>query len=127
MDKNKFNPQQPLKKSQKFMVTAYVLVFIAQFFNFGTSSYFYSTHGGGFTLFNEAKVENNGWYYHPWYFGIVMGVVAYIFYTRYPKTAWYWAAAALCLILGFGGILGFISIMLAGYAVYIKVKKEKAV
>ena len=109
------------------MVLAYVIVFIAQFFNFGTSSYFYTTHGGGFTLFNEGKVQNNGWSYHPWYCGIVMAIVAYIFYTRYPKTIWYWAAAVFCLIMGFGGILGFISIILAGYAVYIKVEKEKVV
>ncbi len=116
-----------MKKSQKFMVGAYVLVFIAQFFAFGTSSYYYTTKGGGFSLLNEAKVENNGWYYHPWYLGIAMAIVAYIFYSQSPKVGWYWAAAVFCLALGFGGLLGFVSIGLAGYAVYLKIKESKKI
>ncbi len=114
-------------RSQKFMVAAYGLVFIAQFFTFGYSSYHYTTTGGGMILSNEAKVEHNGWFYHPWYFGIVMVIVAYIFYRTSPKFGWYWGAAILCLLLGFGGLLGFVSIGLAGYAVYLKYKEQKAV
>ena len=116
-----------MKRSQKFMAAAYVLVFIAQFFSFGTDSYYYTTRGGGFTLLNEGKVTNNGWYYHPWYFGIVMGVIAYVFYSQSPKISWYWTAAIFCLILGFGGWLGLISVVLAGYAVYLKNKENKKV
>jgi hypothetical protein len=65
-----------LKASQEFMIFAYIVVFIAQFFTFGYSSYYYTTHGGGFTLFNEAKVEQSGWDYHAWWAVIIiMGVV----------------------------------------------------
>lgn len=116
-----------MKRSQKFMISAYALVFIAQFFAFGTDSYFYTTRGGGFSLTNEAKVTNNGWHYHPWYCAIGMAIIAYIFYTQSPKISWYWAAAIICLILGFGGWLGLISVVLAGYAVYLKNKERKKV
>ena len=120
--------QNPLKRSQKFMLYAYVLVFVAQFFYFGSGSYFYTTRGGGFTLYNEAKVNYNGWYYHSWWFVLlIMAVVLYTFYNRSPKVGWYWAAFVVCILLGFGGILGFVSMIVAGYAVYLKRKEDKVV
>ena len=122
-----FDLQKPLKRSQKFMVAAYILVFIAQFFTFGFSSYYVSTTGGGMILTNEYKVEQNGWHYHHWFYGIVMAAIAYIFFTKSPHVGWYWAAAVVCLILGLGGWLGLVSIGLAGYAVYLKYKERKKV
>jgi hypothetical protein len=115
-----------LKASQEFMIFAYIVVFIAQFFTFGYSSYYYTTHGGGFTLFNEAKVEQSGWDYHAWWAVIIiMGVVMYSFFTRSPKVGWYWLSAVVCLILGLGNWWGLAAIALAAYSVYLKIKENK--
>ena len=116
-----------LKSSQEFMVFAYIIVFIAQFFTFGFSSYSYTSYGGGFTLLNEAKVANNGWFYHSWWAVlIIMGIVLYSFFNRSPKVGWYWLAAVGCLILGLGNWWGLGAIVLAGYSVYLKTKENKA-
>ena len=115
-----------LQKSQKFMLYAYLLLFVAQFFSFGNESYYYTTTGGGFTLLNEAKVGYNGWHYHPWYIFLpLFGLVLYAFYTRIPKITWWWVALAFCVIAGFGGLLGFVSMIVAGYAVYQRRKEQK--
>jgi hypothetical protein len=116
-----------LKTSQEFMIFAYIVVFIAQFFTFGYSSYYYTTSGGGFTLTNEAKVEQSGWDYHAWWAVlIIMAVVLYSFFTRSPKVGWYWVAAVVCLILGLGNFWGLAAIGLAGYSVYRKIQENKA-
>ena len=121
---------QNLSKPQKFMVYAYVLVFVAQFFDMGTTFYSYTTVGGGMTVYNPVNYATKGWDSKHWINGVIMAVIVYAFYTRSPKLGWYWAAAVLCLIYGlgshFGGLLGLVSIIMAGYAVYLKRKEIKA-
>lgn len=115
-----------LKSSQEYMIIAYIVVFVAQFFTFGFTTYYYNTTGGGFTLTNAAKVGHDGWYYHTWWVVvIIMAGVFYTFFTRKPKVGWYWAAAGVCLILGLGNFWGLAAIALAGYAVYLKIKENK--
>ena len=122
---------QSLSKSRKYMVYAFILVFIAQFFDFGTVGYSYITTGGGFSLYNRASYTQDGWHYHSWYSGIVMAFIAYMFYTKELSVKWYWVSAVVCLLLGagseFGGLLGLVSIIMGFYSVYLKRKELKAV
>jgi hypothetical protein len=113
------------------MVAAYVLVFIAQFFEFGSTYDSYQTRGGGFVLTHPVDIAQNGWFYHSWISGVVMGVVAFIFFVSSPKVLWYWVAGVLCLLLslgsGFGATLGLIATAIAGYAIHTKRKENKVV
>ena len=112
------------------MIYAYVLVFVAQFFDMGTTFYSYTTVGGGFSLYNTASYATKGWDTKHWINGFIMVAIVYAFYTKSPQLGWYWAAAVLCLFYGlgshFGGFLGLISIVMAGYAVFLKRKEVKA-
>ena len=116
-----------LKKSQRLIIIGYVVLFVSQFFTYGMDSYYYTTTGGGFTLYNEGKVENDGWHYHHWYSGLIMAAVAAAFYKSTYKIGWYWAAFVLCVLLGFGGLLGFASMFIVGYAVRVKYLEIRAV
>lgn len=113
------------------MLSAACLLFISQFFNYTKRDFGISIdsdlnyHGG-----HLVKAET-GWDMHSWYSGLIIVVIAYLFYSNIRILPYYIVSTIVMLPLalgeGNGAIMGIISIALAGYAVYLKTKENKMV
>lgn len=118
-----------IEKPRKFMLYAIGLLFLSQFFKYNADifnpalySYYSNRYYGGY--YYEG---GSGWSYHGWLGGIIIVALAAFFYFQKPKLLYYWIALPLIIILGFGGstggTMGFVSMLLAGYAVWLKRKE----
>ena len=112
------------------MVAAACLLFISQFFDYSKRDFRapdvwndLSLHGGHL---NKAET---GWDMHSWYSGIAIGIIACLFYSNKRSLPYYIVSTIIMLPLalgeGKGAIMGAVSIVLAGYAIYLKNKENK--
>ncbi len=111
------------------MLSAVGLLFISQFFNYSKRDFGISIdsdlnyHGG-----HLVKAET-GWDMHSWYSGLIIVIIAYLFYNNSRSLPYYIVSTVVMLPLSFGegngAIMGIISIAVAGYATYLKTKENK--
>lgn len=121
-----------MEKPRKFMLYSIGLLFLSQFFKYDSDwaispSFDYSTNR--FTSTGYYYQAETGWGYHGWVGGLIIGLLAFFFYFRNPRLRSYWIALPFIMILAFGGstggAMGFISMLIAGYAIYLKRKEQK--
>lgn len=117
--------------SRKTILAAIALLFVSQFFRYNDIGHTTITMdlGKNLTYGGLPYGGETGWELHSWWFYIpLMAVFAYLFYTSPRSVIVYWLCLALFVFAGmgsgFGGILGGISILIYGYAVYKKVKEN---
>lgn len=80
-------------------------------------------YGGSYT---GAKT---GWDWHSWYSGLIIGLIAYLFYSKTRSLIVYIISIIVMLAdslgTGLGANMGMISVVIAGYAIYLKRKETK--
>ena len=114
------------------MVTATCLLFLSQFFTYSERIFVkpdmdtdFSFHNGSLTL------EKTGWDWHSWYSGVVIALIAYLFYSKTRSLFYYIVSIvimfALALGTGTGATMGLISVALAGYAIHLKRRESKVI
>ena len=112
------------------MLAASCLLFISQFFNYSTSEFVkpmtdinLNYYGGSYTA------AKTGWDWHSWYSGLVIALIAYLFYSKTRSMVFYILSVIFMLAdslgTGLGANLGMISVAVAGYAIYLKRKESK--
>ncbi len=120
-----------METSRKIILSAIALLFISQFFQYGATGHTTMTMDFGRNLIYGGLPYGGetGWALHSWWFYMpLMGLFAYLFYTSCRPVTIYWACIVLFILTalgsGFGSILGGISILIYGYAVYKKIKEN---
>ena len=114
------------------MIAAACLLFVSQFFIYSSSQFFRPSvdmnlnyHGGALTP------SETGWDLHSWYSGLIIGLIAYLFFSKSRPLIYYIVSIMIMLLLalgnGTGAIMGIISVVIAGYAIYLKTKENKLV
>jgi len=120
-----------MEKSRRYMSSAACLLFVSQFFNYSKRDFGISIdsnlnyHGG------HLMRAETGWDMHSWYSGLIIVIIAYLFYSNNRPLVYYIVSTIIMLPLSFGegngAIIGVISIAIAGYAIYLKTKENKIV
>jgi len=114
------------------MVGAACLLFISQFFNYSSREFTRPVtdsnlqfHGGSLTP------SQTGWESHSWYAGLIIGLIAFLFFSNTRSLPYYIISIIIMLALslgnGTGAIMGIISVAIAAYAIYLKIKENKKI
>src|SRR6266511_88567 len=91
-----------MEKSRKYMLSAVGLLFISQFFNYSKRDFGISIdsdlnyHGG-----HLVKAET-GLDMHSWYSGLIIVIIAYLFYNNSRSLPYYIVSTVVMLPLSFG-------------------------
>jgi hypothetical protein len=119
-----------MERSRKFFLTALIILLIAQFFDYGfatDTAYLFNWiwKGRRFVSYSYAVT---GWERNSW-FDAAIPIFIYLFYKSPRKTWVYIIGFCFIVLLGwageFGGTMGFISIVIAAYALYLRFKETK--
>ncbi len=122
-----------MEKSRKTILAGLALLFISQFFTYEPSGHTTITMdlGRNLTTGGLPYGGGNGWHYHTLWAALVMAGIGWFFYSSSRNIVIYIIALLLFIGMGlgsgFGGILGLISIVIAGYSIYLKSKEMKLI
>jgi hypothetical protein len=122
-----------MEKSRKYMIAAACLLFISQFFTYSEMEFTKpmtdivtgNFYGGAMTS------SKTGWEWHSWQSGIIIGIIAWLFYTNSRSIIYYIVSIVIILALalgsGAGANMGYIAVIIAGYAIYLQKVENKSV
>lgn len=122
-----------MEKSRKYMIAATALLFVSQFFAYSEREFTRPmTDVTTGNYYNGALTPSQtGWQWHSWYLGIILGIIAYIFYSKTRSLVYYIVSLVVILASalgsGMGANLGIIAVVIAGYAIYLKRKESKVI
>ena len=121
-----------LERSRKILLMSIALLFISQFFRYSSDIF----SAGFYSFYHRSNVGayyyegGSGWSYHGWLGGLIIALAAVYFSYSQRKLRDYWIVLPFIILLGFGGsvggIMGFLSMLLAGYSIYLRRKEAKA-
>ena len=122
-----------MEKSRKYMIAATVLLFVSQFFAYSEREFTKPmtdvTTGNYYN--GSLTPSQTGWQWHSWYLAVILGIIAYIFYSKARSLGYYVVSIIVMLASalgsGMGANLGIIAVIIAGYAIYLKRKETKVI
>jgi len=120
-----------MEKSRKYMLVATALLFVSQFFAYSKREFtrpmtdgITGNYYGGMLTSSET-----GWQWHSWYLAVILGIIAYIFYSKTRSLVYYFVSIIVLLAsalgTGMGANMGIIGVLIAGYSIYLKRKETK--
>lgn len=118
-----------MKKSQSMGLLAMIILFIAQFLNFGANTLYSVVPEDGKIFENSYSISHTGWEIHPWWAGIIMGILAVMFWIKPQPIGSYVLGVVLFIVFGLGdgqgGYLSFAGLIILCYGIKLKMKENK--
>ena len=106
-----------------------IVLFIAQFLNFGANTLYSVVPEDGKIIEKNYSITHTGWEIHPWWSGVIMGILGFMFWIKPQPIGWYWFAVAIFIVFGLGdgsgGYLSFAGLLMLCYGIWVKNSENK--